>query len=174
MSLAVYWWAMLVVHWRALNTVGMTLYAVLTFHCVFRVAETNIYTPWNEGLVSALVDCVRLMLPSCQTDFMDIHQFYFWLPGCTVWRAEEGSNAFIHLVMHRHPDSRMHTDFFFPYALELSISRSFHLSFSLSDSTLAEKSNALWTMHALAWHLLYFFGNAVTQNSVHSWENCSY
>ncbi len=107
----------------------MTLHAVLTFLCAFDFAETSIYIymTQNEGLISALVVLTFVSEPTAldgcslhviQTDVMDVHQFYFWISICTVWRAEECSNAFTHLVMHRHPLTAAHAHIFFlPHTL---------------------------------------------------------
>lgn len=144
LSLAVYWWAMLVVHWRALNTVGMTLCAGLAFLCVFDFAETSIhiYMTQSKGLICVVLTfvCQPTPLDWCservvQTDFMDVHQFYFWIPVCTVWRAEESSNAFTHLVMHRRPLTAADAQILFYHPLPFTLRDSpiwlpFHVCFT--------------------------------------------
>lgn len=117
--------------------------------CVRDFAETSIYMTQKEGLISALVDWAWLMFPSCCTDFMDIHKFYFWIPVCTVWRAEEGSNAFIHLVI---AQTSFDTQISFSLMLSSSQSDSHSISASLSNPIWTEQSNVLWVMYVLAWH----------------------
>lgn len=75
---------------------------------------------------------------------MDVHQFYFWIPICTVWSAEEGGNAFTHLVMHRRPLTAAYTQIFFSsLMLSGSQSDSRSISVSLSNPILTAQSNAL-------------------------------
>lgn len=140
---------MLVVHWRALNTVGMTL--CVLFWPFLLVACSTLQEQAFTFTWHTVKDWFPHLLfwPSCpnwpaldwcslhviQTDFMDVHQFYFWIPICTVWRAEEGSNAFTHLVMCRRPltaahkHTHTHTFFFFcSPALNLTLVPSLFLS----------------------------------------------
>ncbi len=121
---------------------------------MFDFAETSIYIymTHNEGLISALVVLTFVSEPTAldgcslhvtQTDVMDVHQFYFWIPVCTVWRAEESSNAFTHLVMHRRPLTAAHAHIFFFSSRAVAQSDSCSISVSLSNPVLAEQSNAL-------------------------------
>ena len=144
---------MLVVHWRALNTVGMTLCVLfwpfflsrvrlcgnkrLHLHDAqwridFRTCCFDLRVQAGRRLIDAPVMSYRLTL------WMFI-SFYFWIPICTVWRAEEGSNAFTHLVMcrrpltaaHTHTHTHTHTQFFFFFcspALNLTLAPSLFLS----------------------------------------------
>lgn len=105
---------------------------------VFDFAETSIYTftwqrmkDWFLRLLfwpfvsepTALDWCSRHVT---RTDFMDVHQFYFWIPVC---RAVEGSNAFNHLAVHRRPVTAANTQMI--SSIMLSIRLSSELNFSL-------------------------------------------
>lgn len=98
---------LLVVHWRALNTLAETLNHVVTFLCVCDFAERHsIYMVQHEWLID-LSTC--LLWPVCprlqvtdvpvhviQPGVVDISQFYFWTYVCAV-----DGNALTHLVIHR-------------------------------------------------------------------------
>lgn len=82
----------------------MTLCAVLTFLCLQLFTSTvYVHTRPNEISISVLIDRPRLMNPPRPTDFMEVHQFYFWMAASTGGPASEGTDAFIYLVLHQRP-----------------------------------------------------------------------
>lgn len=113
---------MLVVHWKALNTVAMTLGAVLTFLCVCRKHAFNMTHTTNWFL--------HLFWPSClnQLRLIDAAFMPHWL---TLWifisfifgalfaqsgelMGVEGGDAFTHLLMHRRPLTAAYIQIFSP------------------------------------------------------------